>query len=767
MNNVVEVVTKTKTVIKSSTVTKIGVAALVVSAALGIIVSNFALASVKLDPGNAGFFSMAAGRCISDWQCSEWSQCSNGTQNRNCVDLNSCKKPKNKPAESQSCSNESIIYVDGQNVRGTCNDTITNEENSLATPYCTITRAVQDIAPGDAVYVSQGIYREEISLAGISGTPGEYITIKAFPGDDVIVSGANQLANWVKCTVDTCPGNPNFNNIWYADHTRIPIILAENGEVFDYSRAPDTGWWGVEGGSNTVIIDSQHLCTDCLLGITQADDYWINGRISKYLRNGRTTGSRIISDSTNNQITFSNISTPDAANDLYFLENTLEILNEPGEWFFDRQPAKPHQIYIWPKNGDPNNNLIEVGYRSFGFDLADAKYVSIEDFEIRYAQKRGIGTVTAAEGIKIINNNIHDNFKGGILLTGSTGTLIQDNKVSNNYGNGIVGGYNSNIDGNEIIGNWVDGITEIYGGTIINNNIIKNHMLNAHPDGIQAIASSSKNNDIWITNNTLINNWQTIVIADSDNGHLIGNVIIGGRIPLVNGTANNWEIKNNTFIPTGAPELNVHNAINFHPDGQNYIIENNIFYLASVAGAFVINTPNLGFSSDNNIFYKPSDATNRIIEFSNVDYGGDAVSTFADYQLASGLDANSKLDDPKFRNAPKCIEQAFTQITSTNDAHYTGTKLYLKNDYADCFGVDDNIEVQFDGVVRKVTSTGSDEHGSYIELSQKVPQEYFGLRDMVLFNWKSSTNFNLDLKPDRKSPACGKGRGSYIGAIKC
>lgn len=43
--------------------------------------------------------------CISDWECSDWSECSSfGTQTRKCIDNNNCGVVTDKPAESQSCT---------------------------------------------------------------------------------------------------------------------------------------------------------------------------------------------------------------------------------------------------------------------------------------------------------------------------------------------------------------------------------------------------------------------------------------------------------------------------------------------------------------------------------------------------------------------------------------------------------------------------------------------------------------------------------------
>jgi peptidoglycan/xylan/chitin deacetylase (PgdA/CDA1 family) len=45
--------------------------------------------------------------CIEDWTCLDWSECSDGMQDRACFDLNSCGTVSNKPVESQECEQQS------------------------------------------------------------------------------------------------------------------------------------------------------------------------------------------------------------------------------------------------------------------------------------------------------------------------------------------------------------------------------------------------------------------------------------------------------------------------------------------------------------------------------------------------------------------------------------------------------------------------------------------------------------------------------------
>jgi hypothetical protein len=58
--------------------------------------------------------------CTPDWECSSWSQCIDGTQTRECLDVNECDSEEGKPAEEQSCGIESVLPSDCTEGQTTC-----------------------------------------------------------------------------------------------------------------------------------------------------------------------------------------------------------------------------------------------------------------------------------------------------------------------------------------------------------------------------------------------------------------------------------------------------------------------------------------------------------------------------------------------------------------------------------------------------------------------------------------------------------------------
>lgn len=45
--------------------------------------------------------------CIENWECTEWTNCTNSQQTRTCEDLNSCNTIVEKPEETRACSESS------------------------------------------------------------------------------------------------------------------------------------------------------------------------------------------------------------------------------------------------------------------------------------------------------------------------------------------------------------------------------------------------------------------------------------------------------------------------------------------------------------------------------------------------------------------------------------------------------------------------------------------------------------------------------------
>ena len=138
-------------------------------------------------------------------QCSFHSKCGPGKL----CDNGSCRD-----AESVLSRTGRVFWV-AQNQSGASD----NNPGTKQRPWKTIGRAAGRgvLKPGDAVIVRRGTYRETVK-PWVGGQRGKRITFAAYPGDDVVVSGANPLNS----------GWQRDGNAW--KHTRIKALYSPKYE---------------------------------------------------------------------------------------------------------------------------------------------------------------------------------------------------------------------------------------------------------------------------------------------------------------------------------------------------------------------------------------------------------------------------------------------------------------------------------------------------------------------------------------------------------
>jgi hypothetical protein len=56
--------------------------------------------------GSGGGSNSRNKSCVENWQCTEWSECKDGIQTRECIDMNDCRTTKIKPVEDRTCTVE-------------------------------------------------------------------------------------------------------------------------------------------------------------------------------------------------------------------------------------------------------------------------------------------------------------------------------------------------------------------------------------------------------------------------------------------------------------------------------------------------------------------------------------------------------------------------------------------------------------------------------------------------------------------------------------
>ncbi|HEY9649299.1 MAG TPA: right-handed parallel beta-helix repeat-containing protein, partial [Coleofasciculaceae cyanobacterium] len=306
------------------------------------------------------------------------------------------------------------------------------------------------------------------------------------------------------------------------------------------------------------------------------------------------------------------------------------------------------------------------------------EYIDIKNFEIRNTTRMGIN-IWGGKHVQILNNIVHDSEKTGIFM-GYTDTsqltdiLVDGNTVYNNClnnsdrkksegwpsgiaadGDGDIRITNNKVYNNygEGIGSWMsDGL--ISGNTVYDNYSVEIYLTNTTNTTVEKNLVYTLNNanfyrfDQAASGIQLANEGQSNKL---DNNRIINNIVIGGREGLsyyssygYGGGLKNTIIANNTFYKATRPLL----LIEEDAGHKNTVIANNIFYqTGDVAMTDVEATSGLKFH--NNVWYGGEAGSASGKDDVNADplLVNPGTTVASDYKLKAGspaIDAGSKLN---------------------------------------------------------------------------------------------------------------------------
>jgi hypothetical protein len=105
----------------------------------------------------------------------------------------------------------------------------TNSGLSISQPFRTFGRAAQELSAGDTLTIKAGIYREAL-ISSRSGTSGNPIVVRAYPGDEgqVVIRGSDVVNGWTR----------DSGNVWSVPMQPLPTVSFPPGwpNLGEYSR---------------------------------------------------------------------------------------------------------------------------------------------------------------------------------------------------------------------------------------------------------------------------------------------------------------------------------------------------------------------------------------------------------------------------------------------------------------------------------------------------------------------------------------------------
>ena len=319
-------------------------------------------------------------------------------------------------ATGYDCTNqtysEGAFYADGTNG----NDSWAGTSEC---PTVTIQRAVDLASQGDTIIVRSGTYHETVTL------DEQDMTLRAEEGSRVILDGSESLIDDLGGTWVVHDSSSSEGTIWRAE------LSKDAWQLFvDYEEEMPARWPNANFSDGTALNDDEYWAhgsvdigdfqtnesSDCPEGMVKFQDggeyyclNYVNGELEddngtyaghSGLNNSgvnatgaiavlnigsfRTWSRNVTSHNTSNG-SFSFEEVPSGEwkykHHMYFLTQKLELLDVPGEWFFDHNSAD-NTVYYMPRDGkDPNEMNIRMKTQAFAILCADDDGVIVEGFD--------------------------------------------------------------------------------------------------------------------------------------------------------------------------------------------------------------------------------------------------------------------------------------------------------------------------------------------------------------------------------------------------
>lgn len=409
-----------------------------------------------------------------------------------------------------------------------------NSGLSKDSPLQTLKHASEKVSPGDAILLRRGdVFRESVEI------PVENIKVAAYGSKNdplPVISGAVQILNF----------KPFRDGIYVAQTDVSPGYLFADNQSMTIARYPNKGWLRTKYWEDTRVPRSatkEQLaqpntmveCPELKNYPKNDDDFWVGANI-RWRHHSWWYETRKVVDYESTGKLFLNDRSFGIQNPRpgikkgwgFYLDNKLELLDVPGEWYFDKEQKL---IYFYPPDGkNPNELLVEVSVRNTGLEITNGvvqhiKFQHLQDIGlwidgisvVQYCEFEGIGrdatvsehgaggsAIYAGKDIQktlISHNTFQNNFNIAINWrqnpNDTTSSIIERNFVKNT---GIVRGYggsgswhavailiatgrNVHVQYNQLENSGYVGILFGTDGNFAEYNIIKNAMATLNDGG--------------------------------------------------------------------------------------------------------------------------------------------------------------------------------------------------------------------------------------------------------------------------------------------
>ncbi|MFQ5644308.1 MAG: right-handed parallel beta-helix repeat-containing protein, partial [Thiogranum sp.] len=367
--------------------------------------------------------------------------------------------------------------------------------------------------PGDRVLLKCGQEWNSPLPLSATGTALAPITVTSYPADcsaKPAINLATKISGWT----------PVSGNI-YSAATTFPVSqLFANDQHLGLAQYPDAGAALLRISSDSIPPGETAATFDKFDGadFLVADAAEIDGiKLNDFSNAGihiRTVAWRFEEkrvtafDAANGTFQLNNTTAFWIAREHgYYLTNKLWMLDAPGEWYQDWNPAtNTGTVYVWlPDNSDPNLSSMEGSRFDYGIRISSSSYVQIDNLHLHKANLYGL-QISNSDNIKLTRLTIDDSGDVGIRGDNSTRIDILDSIITDSVREGIAlrnityaSIVNNRLENSGTVGSTKDTLASIFLNNTSTNAVISGNMIrNSGYLGIRFAAEATVRNNVII-----------------------------------------------------------------------------------------------------------------------------------------------------------------------------------------------------------------------------------------------------------------------------
>ncbi len=588
-------------------------------------------------------------------------------------------------------------------------------------PFQTINAA---LAAGDSgpITVKGGLYRDTVKITK-GGTAESPLLLRAAPGELVTLTGFEPLAGWKD------EGSGLFS-LQVTERVTDLFVDARRQRLARFPEA-DQPWVRVTGADKAIGL----LQLEAVPNVPEDQRKDVYALIYCEGITGEVTYPVTAMDAAANTATVSSGDrpfVPQTGDALIFL-NAASFVDTPGEW--NCQPSGDGwKVLFRPVTPDElartqtrrRSEVIRISGEAAG-------HVTVEGFEITGGQSFGV-YASGAPGVRLSRCVVYANGSSGrapglgLRIDTCRDFTLDSSVIFANHinGIGITQGENVTVRGCEITANDGDGIQ--FAGrnnapdaplrqARLENCFVHRHFYLGHPDNTQIFGHVR---DVTYENNVLFMGGQNAMIQQCEDMKFVNNLFFSAtarHVILGHGNAHQAKFEKNTFA------FGNFGAIGTAAKGVE--IRDNIFY------GNVLSYESDEVKGDGNVLWTAREEDPVLIHTVS---RWKKFLTPQEFAAEHGSEANSQRVDPQFKNVP------LTQVIGRS-SFFAGARnmIYLDPKNVSGFAAGDTIEINGDGVARRIETVGADA----ITFAPPLPTLPF--RNAIIWKWPNAANLQIDL----------------------